>query len=344
MRIVAHFQRGIYFTPPVIVLSYAMAFRNLLFGLTGFAICNLPPTGLGQYAGGNIGVQQGLVVRQALDAAKRGPPIRPGAHGSFSMGATHIFPSDFEKVGDVSVSRWSAGAGVERVATNGTMFGFVFDHERSRYVFSDDSPASAEGIDDVTANRFGLNARRTLNEKWSLFGNVDTTFNVAEGANWGDGQTSGGLVSFSRRVNDKFSFSIGLVARSQLEERARVIPIPGIDWKITERLTLRTAQGVTLSWRIDERRKWIADFSTGYESRAFRLDEDGALPGGVVKDRRVPVTASLRYGPNPGLHARIFAGAVFAQQFEFLDSEGHTADTVDADPSLIAGVSGSIRF
>ena len=295
-------------------------------------------------AGGNIGVQQGLVVRQALDAAQRGPPIRPGVHGSFSAGATYIAPSDFEEAGDVSVGRWSAGAGVERVATNGAMFGFLFDHERSRYDFSDDAPASAAGIDDVTANRFGVNVRRSLNEKWSLFGNVDTTFNVAKGASWGDGETSGGMLSFSRRVNDKFSFSIGLVAHSQLEERTRVLPIPGIDWKITDRLSLRTAQGVTLSWQVDERKKWTTDFSAGYEGRAFRLDESGPLPGGVVKDRRVPVTASLRYGPNPGMSARIFAGAVFAQQFEFLDSEGHTADTVDADPSLIAGVSGSIRF
>ena len=295
-------------------------------------------------AGGNVGVQQGLVVRQSLDAAQRGPPIRPGVHGSFSAGATYIAPSDFEDVGDVSVGRWSAGAGVEHVATNGAMFGFVFDHVRSRYEFSDDSPVSAAGIDDVAANRFGMNVRRSLNEKWSLFGNVDTTFNVAKGASWSDGQTSGGLLSFSRRVNDKFSFSLGLIARSRLEERARILPIPGIDWKITQRLSLRTAQGVTLSWQIDERRKWMTDFSAGYESRAFRLDEEGPLPGGVVKDRRVPVTASLRYGPNPGMSAKIFAGAVFAQQFEFMDSEGHTADTADADPSLIAGVSGSIRF
>jgi hypothetical protein len=295
-------------------------------------------------AGGNLGVQQGLVVRQALDAANRGPPIRSGLHESFSAGTTYIFPSDLEKVGDVSVSRGSVGLGIERVATNGSMFGFVIDHERSRYDFSDDSPARAAGIDDVAANRFGVNLRKTLNEKWSLFGNVDTTFNVAQGASWGDGQTSGGLVSFSRRVNDKFSFSIGLIARSQLEDRARVLPIPGIDWKITERLTFRTAQGATLSWRIDERRRWITDFAVGYENRAFRLNEDDSLPGGVVKDRRVPVTAGLRYGPNPAVNARIFAGAVFAQQFEFLDSEGHTADAMDADPSLLAGLSGTIRF
>jgi hypothetical protein len=294
-------------------------------------------------AGGNIGVQQGLVVRQALDAARRGPPIRPGVHASISAGGIYIAPSDFKEVGDVSVRRGSAGAGVELV-TNGAMFGFVFDHEHSRYNFSDDAPMNAAGIDDVTASRFGVNVRRNLNGDWSLFGNLDTTFNVAEGASWVDGQTSGGLLSFSRRVNDHFSFSIGLIARSQLEEPARVLPVPGIDWKITDRLSFRTAQGVTLSWQIDERRKWITDFSAGYEGRAFRLDESGPLPGGVVKDRRVPVTASLRYGPNPGLNARIFAGAVFAQQFEFLGSEGDTADTVDADPSLIAGVSGTIRF
>ena len=75
-----------------------------------------------------------------------------------------------------------------------------------------------------------------------------------------------------------------------------------------------------------------------------QLDESGPLPGGVIKDRRVPLTASLRYAPNPGMSARVFAGAAFAQQLEFMDSEGHTADKVDADPSLVAGVSGSVRF
>lgn len=309
-----------------------------------FAILLLLPAFAQTPAGGNVGVQQGITVRQALDAARRGPPIRPGVHGSFSGGATYIAPSDFEEVGDVSVGRWSAGVGVEHVATNGAMFGFLADHERSRYDFSDDSPSSAAGIDDVTANRFGVNLRRNLNGTWSLFGNVDTTFNVAKGASWSDGQTAGGLLSFSRRVNDRLSFSIGLAGHSRLEERARVLPIPGIDWKITKRLSLRTAQGLTVSWQMDEKRKWITDLSAGYESRAFRLDESGPLPGGVVKDSRVPVIASLRYGPNPGVNVRVFAGAVFAQEFEFMDSEGHTAETSDADPSLIAGVSGAIRF
>ncbi len=294
--------------------------------------------------GGNIGVQQGLVVQRALEAAQKGPPIRPGLHGSFSVGATYIAPSDFEEVGDVSVSRQQAGGGFEYVMTNGAMFGFLVDHERSRYDFSDDAVESAAGVDDVSANRFGANVRRSLNEKWSLFGNVDTTFNVAEGASWGDGQTYGGLISFSRRVNPQFSFSLGVIARSQLEEHAKILPIPGIDWRITPRLSLRTAQGVTVSWQVDQRRKWMTDFSAGYETRAFRLNEDGPVPSGVVKDRRVPVVAALRYGPNPGISLRVFAGAAFAQQFEFLDSEGGTVDKVDADPSLVAGVSGSIRF
>ena len=294
--------------------------------------------------GGNVGVQQGIAVRQAIDTAQRGPPLRPGVRGVFSAGATHVASSGFEDAGDVSVSRWSAGAGVEHVATNGSLFGFVFDHERSRYDFPDDPAGIAPGIETVTANRFGVNVRRSLTETWSLFGNLDTTFNVAKGAEWSDGQTAGGLVSFSRRVNPRFSFSLGVLARSRLEERFQILPIPGIDWKITDRLSLRTAQGVTLSWQVDDRRKWMADVAAGFESRAFRLDESGPLPGGVIKDRRVPLTASLRYAPNPGMSARVFAGAAFAQQLEFMDSEGHTAHKVDADPSLVAGVSGSVRF
>jgi hypothetical protein len=295
-------------------------------------------------AGGNAGVEQGIAVRQALDAARRGPPIQPGVHGAFSAGATFVAPSELDDAGEISVERGSAGAGVEFVATNGLMFGFVVDRERSHYDFPGDSPAGMAGLGNVAATRFGANLRTKLNDQWSLFGNVDTAFSVADEAGWSDGQTAGGLLSFSRRVNDAFSFSIGLIAHSQLEENVRIIPIPGIDWKITRRLSLRTAQGITLSWQVDDRRTWITDATAGFESRAFRLDESGALPGGVFKDRRVPLTISLRYGPNPGIGVRLFAGAAFAQQFELIDSDGHTADTVDADPSLTAGISGSIRF
>ena len=295
-------------------------------------------------AGGNIGVQQGIVVRQALDAATREPAIPPGLHETVSAGATDVSSSDFDEVGQVSVDRCSAGVGMEMVMTNGLMLGGLFDHERSRYDFSDDSVASGVGVDDVTANRFGVNARGRLNSKWSVFGNVDTTFNVEKGASWSKGQTAGGFLSFTRRVNDRFSFSISLMGHSRLEERPQVMPMPGIDWKITERLSLRTAQGLTLAWQMDEKNKWATEFSAGYESRSFRMDEDGSLPDGVVKDSQAPILATLRYRPSPGVGVRCFAGVVVARQFEFLDQDGHTADTVDADPAAIAGVSANFRF
>ena len=312
--------------------------RGCLVSLIAWMCC-APAVFAQALAGGNIGVQQGLVVRQALEAAQKGPPIRPGVHGTFSASATFIHSAEVDDGGEVGVSRWSAGGGVEQVTSNGTMFGFVFDHERSRYDFSGDTPDVTASIGDVTADRFGANLRRKMNEKWSMFGNADTTFNVADGVSWSDGQTYGGLVSFQRRVSDTFSFSLGLLARTRLEKRAMIFPIPGIDWKITKRLSLRTAQGATLSWQVDERRRWTADFTAGYESRSFRLDN-----GGVADDRRVPVTLSLRYAPNPGLSVRAFAGMVFAQRIEFLDSEGDTVETVDADPAAVAGLSGSVRF
>jgi hypothetical protein len=113
-------------------------------------------------AGGNAGVEQGIAVRQALDAARRGPPIQPGVHGAFSAGTTFVAPSELDDAGMISVERGSAGAGVEFVATNGIMFGFVVDRERSRYDFPGDSPAGMAALGNVAATRFGANLRRPL--------------------------------------------------------------------------------------------------------------------------------------------------------------------------------------
>ena len=294
--------------------------------------------------GGNVGVQQEVTVRQILEPVKPGPPSKPGLHGTFSASANYVFETDLDEGGSLAVNRSSVAAGLENVASNSVMVGLAVEHERSHYGFSGGALEETAALEDATATRFGVNLRRPLNEKWSLFGAMDTTFSVADGTSWGDGRTSGGLISFQRRVTDRFSLSIGLIGHERLEERPMVFPIPGFEWRITDRLALRTAQGLTLSWQVDGRKKWTADFAANYESRSYRLDDDGPLPSGVAKDSRVPLIASVRFAPHPVVSIRFYAGTVVAQRLEFDDSDGSEVETVKADPTLVAGVQVSTRF
>ncbi len=293
---------------------------------------------------GNAGVQQELQVRQVLEAVRRGPPIRPGWHGSVSAGAGYAFRSDLDDGGDAAVDRQSLAAGLEWIATNGNMAGFAFDREFARYLFSADAPALLrDSFDEVTVDRFGLNVRASFSDGWSAFAAGDVTFAVAGGAEWSDGMSAGGLVSLRRQITDTFGFSMGLLMRDRLEDDFLVIPIPGFDWSITPRLSLRTAQGVTLTWQIDDRRRWVGDFSAGYESRGFRLAEDSPLSDAVVEDRRIPVIAGLTYRPLPFVRLRGFVGAVAWQEYEIRNA-GADDRRYRSEATITAGAQATVRF
>lgn len=299
----------------------------------------------GRTGPGNMGVQQGIAVERATAPTQKGPPIRPGLHGVFSPGGNYTFPSDFEGGGHLSVSRESLAVGAERIATNGAMVGVVLEREYSRYDLSaDGDPVVADTDHHVNSTRLGINARQPLTETRSLFASADTTFSVADGADWDDGQTFGGLVSLRQGVSDRFAWMIGVVVRTRLDDRLMALPIPGFDWQITDRISLRTAQGLTLTWQIDDRRRWSADASANYESRSFRLGDDEPLPNGTVNERRVPLVIGLRYQPHPALFARVYGGMVVAQQMEFDDDSGDDVERRSVDPTPIAGVAAGLRF
>lgn len=303
------------------------------------------PAALAQAARPGTGVQQELVIRQMTEPSRRGPLVRPGWRGLAGVGGSAASRSDLDTGGDLAIRRGILSAGLEKVFTNGMMAGAAVEHEVSRYDFSGrDLAPEVSALEDASVTRFGVNWRGPFRDGWSWFGAADVTFTVAEGAGWDEGMTAGGLVSASRAVNDRFRFSLGVLIRDRLEEHGLVVPIPGIDWQISERLRLRTAQGLTLAYQVDARRRWTADLSAGFEGRTYRLSGDGPLPHGVAEHRLVPLLAGLRYQPNPGLSVRMYAGGMFAQRLEFRDESGRDVSAVDADPSAAAGVSASLRF
>ena len=316
--------------------------RHIHWAIPFAALALVPCAGLGQQS---EGVPQELNVRQAVETS-RSPLSQPGLHVVITAGGSYVVPADLDEGGRLAVGRESLVLGLERVGAGGSMVGATFDHEWSQYNFSgSDAPADADGLRDFSMTRFGVNARRTLSStNWSLFAAADVTYGVEDGASWNDGRTMGGLISVRRQVNEKFGVSLGLMAHQRLEQRAMVFPIPSFDWKITDRLSLRTAQGLTLSWQVDDRKRWQADISANFEQRDYRLNSDAAQPGGILHDRRVPLLAGLRFGPRPGTFIRVYAGVAFAQEVEFLDADGNKVSDSKLDPSPMAGIQGSVRF
>jgi hypothetical protein len=143
--------------------------------------------------------------------------------------------------------------------------------------------------------------------------------------------TGGGLVAVRQQVNKSFAWQVGVVAHTRLEDSTLVLPIPGIDWKINDRLSLQTAQGVTLSYNPYQKSRWLFDLGANFENRVFRMDDRSALPGGIFIDRRIPLLLAATFKPYPGLFVKISATVPVYRQYKFCADDGTTVDSFGSD-------------
>ncbi len=284
-------------------------------------------------------------VEGAIRAPLQIPPMRKGPFFSLSANLQYTPRSDMDETGRVEIDRQGFSAGILFPGRKGRMVGAAFDQEFSQYDFSRVSDEYLHNLfKEISISRMTLTWRDVLNEQWSFFAAADVSCSVEPGADWEKGLTGGGIISFRRQWTTNFAFSLGLFGRQRIEENPLIMLIPSIDWQITRRLGMRTAQGVTLDYRLDERKRWMLDLSAKYEGREFRLDRKGPVEGGVAADRRVPVLLGLRYSPNPGMSFYLYGGVVAWQEFKIMEADGEGLSVVKTDPAAVMGASASLRF
>jgi hypothetical protein len=290
----------------------------------------------------NLGVVRGMegATRRPSDYMKPGRPL-------FSLSANWQYTprSDVDDEGRVEINRQGYSVGFMIPDKARRMAGLAFDQEYSQYKFKNiDDVYLNDLFDKISISRLALTYRMPINEKWSAFASADLTCSVEEGADWEKGLTGGGIVSARRQVATNFAYSVGLFFRKRLEEDPLGFPIPGIEWQITKRLGLRTAQGMTFDYALDERKRWVMDLAGRYEGREFRLDKRGPISEGVVADRRVPVQLGIHFRPNPGIQVHVYGGWVVWQEYKTMDEDGNGLSVVKTDPNFVGGASANLRF
>jgi len=67
-------------------------------------------------------------------------------------------------------------------------------------------------------------------------------------------------------------------------------------------------------------------------------------PGGLGKDRCVPVVLAVDYTPNPGFSVNVFAGAAFEGPLELEDSSRNRLTNQDYDTAPLAGLAFRLRY
>ena len=246
-------------------------------------------------------------------------PVKPRVRGSLTIGAGTDLENTLKNGGGYAkATRESMLAGLDVPIAEKTALSGSFEREFSQYNLDLNPPSVSEiGSMRLSITRFGLIARHQLGERWSVFAIGDMTFSTENHASWSDGMTYGGLVAIRQQVNKSFAWQVGVIARTRLEDSTLVLPIPGIDWKINDRLALRTAQGLTLTYDLVGDKHWLFDAGVSIENRIYRMDGRSQLPDGVFIDRFIPLVTALSYQFWRGTFIKVSVSTPFYRQYSF---------------------------
>ena len=271
---------------------------------------------------------------------------------AFSRGGfVHQFDTDIDNGGSFSVNRLFIQGGPTYTTEGGTSLSLALGYGLDEYDFSGDSGfGSRQPWEDIHTLRLSIPLRWQVSEKWSGFASPTLRFSGESGADFSDSITGGAFVGFSYRYSDRLSFGPGIGVLTQLEDNISVIPILVINWKMTETLSLTTGRGIgatlgpglTLKWQPS--RAWAFSLGGRYESRRFRLADNGTHPNGIGEDRSFPIFGGIEYSFTPMVRISAVCGVEVGGELRLEDEGGDTIIEEDHDPAGVLGFAFSARF
>ncbi|MEM9374006.1 MAG: DUF6268 family outer membrane beta-barrel protein, partial [Planctomycetota bacterium] len=221
----------------------------------------------------------------AITQAQQSPVFNASLNGWYGFGA------DFDAgPGDVSVARARLDLSMTLAPTARSRLTLGIEVEESWYDFDGATGLDPSGdpFDNATNVDFFANYSAPLNDDTNYFVLGSVGFAGESGADFGDALIYGGGLGFVVRRSPTFSWGLGVIVRTRLEDDALVLPLPQITWNISDRWTLDSRRaGLRLEYAANDSLTY--GLGVQFDSRTFRLDEDGVIPDGVATDRRIPV-------------------------------------------------------
>jgi len=265
-------------------------------------------------------------------------------------GYVYQFDTDMENKGSFDVDRLFVQGGLSYSMGPRRRISFAAAVGRDQYSFSDGIGVVDQPWDRIDQLRFSTPVIWALDEQWTLFAIPTLRFYGESGASLSDSATGGALAGFSYRVSDSLTIGPGIGVLSQLEDSVNVFPILFIDWKITDRLSLKTGQGLgatqgpglSLNYRFSE--AWSFGLGGRYESLRFRLDEKGLASGGVGEDRSIPLYLSATFRRGQNLQISVIGGAELNGELRIDDADGRSVAGDDYETAPFLGATVNIRF
>lgn len=276
------------------------------------------------------------------------PPLdqRPLGRGIELRTGYRLDPSSHYNDGsDVTVQRVRLGVIVRRSIRPGLMLIGDVDAEYSSYTFNqrDDTIFGKSGfMQDAVALRLGLMVMAPINAKWSWQAGGSLSMSGESKADLWEAFNPAAVAGVSRSVGPDLKWSLSAVGFG-FEGSFLAIPIPGFDWKISERYRLATqGPGINFTTTLLPATKLIV--LARWEYRQYRLDDDPPVPGGKYYDQRYPVGIELTRRFFHVLEVALEGGCYVYQQMMIRDRDDNKVVTVVGDQSAYVGLRMSIQL
>jgi hypothetical protein len=296
------------------------------------------------------------------ETAETEVPVKPKTGfriGDFkpSGGFVHEFGANLSGGGSVSVDRGFAAfkIGFEAGLSTKGNFGIAWGGDWYHFDGTSELSPAAETAPWSDVQAIALSARVTteIDSRWSATVGLDLRTAGERDADTRDSLTVGGLGAISYAFSKTFSLGAGAIVSSQIEDSLLVIPALVVYWQVTDTVLISnvlgpevypTGAGLEAAWRPDARRE--VAIGGRYESRRFRLDDDGPLVrrNGVGEDTGFPLWARATWRFDNGLRLDVVGGVSLFNTYSLDDSDGNELASTDLDPAPFIGVFGSWRF
>lgn len=286
---------------------------------------------------------------QQENGKRFGPPV--GWSSFVRGGAVYQFDTDLDDGGSYDAKRFTIQAGHGYSWDPRTNITLALGYSYDSYSFSQGAGIAAiTPWEDIHSLSLGLPMRKGIGEDWSAFLIPSIRSTGENGSDFNETITGGVLAGFAYRFGDRLTIGPGIGVVSQLEDSATVFPVIIIDWKITDKLSLDTGRGLgatlgpglTLNYQAN--RVWNFAIGGRYEKLRFRLDEDGAVAGGVGEDKSFPLFGSCSYSFSPKTVVSLVGGVELGGELVLEDSDGRRLKKESSDPGGFLGFTFSVRL
>ena len=248
--------------------------------------------------------------------------------------------------GSISTSRagWSATMG-ERVNEE-SVFALTLEAESSFYDFSNAGALMAgtpDPFNDIYDTRLGVMIMQDATKSASWFTGAQLGLSGEDDADLGDAFSAGLVAGKRHQIDDTLSLSIGLIARTRLEDSPWLFPHIGFDWRVSESMRLTsTGSAVAAIFEVGE----TVELGLGaeYRARQYRLNDDSTFAGGVIEDEEIKASASFGWRPSHRVTLDLEAGLMLWREFASFTATGRKLTELETEPTEFGAVRLSVTF